>query len=265
MSALRVHHLNCAHLAAATLEGRPLACHVLLVELANGELALVDTGLGTADYAAISSRLGWGFAHLYAQPQVDPSLAAISQIESLGFSAADVRHIVMTHLDLDHVGGLADFPEASVHVYETELRAAMRRKGFRARARYRPVMWAPTTRFQPYPEAGGRWLGFRAVTQLVDLPPELLFIPLVGHTAGHCGVAVESTDGWLLHAGDAYFDPREVHQARRQCEWRVNLLQQVVTVRRTMRLYNQWRLRELIAVCPDVKVFSAHDPAGFGL
>ena len=28
-------------------------------------------------------------------------------------------------------------------------------------------------------------------------------VPLVGHTPGHTGVAVETAKGWLLHCGDA--------------------------------------------------------------
>ena len=35
----------------------------------------------------------------------------------------DAGTIVLTHLDLDHAGGLADFPQATVHVSATELRA----------------------------------------------------------------------------------------------------------------------------------------------
>jgi hypothetical protein len=65
MTGIRVHHLNCAHLRHMSLSGLQLACHVLLVETPASGLVLVDTGLGTADYAGISSRLGWGFAYGY--------------------------------------------------------------------------------------------------------------------------------------------------------------------------------------------------------
>jgi glyoxylase-like metal-dependent hydrolase (beta-lactamase superfamily II) len=30
----------------------------------------------------------------------------------------------------------------------------------------------------------------------------VLLVPLTGHTRGHCAVAVETEDGWLLHYGD---------------------------------------------------------------
>jgi glyoxylase-like metal-dependent hydrolase (beta-lactamase superfamily II) len=36
------------------------------------------------------------------------------QVQRLGFDPRDVRHIVLTHLDFDHAGGLDDFPHATV-------------------------------------------------------------------------------------------------------------------------------------------------------
>lgn len=130
-SQLRVHHLNCAHITTMKLGGAHLACHVLVVETRASGLVLVDTGLGSADYAAISSRLGWTLAHVYGRPTIDPALAAVEQIRTLGLDPADVRHIVQTHLDLDHVGGLSDFPWATVHAHASEQQAAMTRKGYR--------------------------------------------------------------------------------------------------------------------------------------
>ena len=34
---------------------------------------------------------------------------------------------------------------------------------------------------------------------------QVLLIPLFGHTLGHCGVAVQQGERWLLHVGDAYY------------------------------------------------------------
>ncbi len=260
---LRVHHLNCAHITTMKLSGAPLACHVMLVETPSSGLVLVDTGLGTADYAAISSRLGTGFARFYARPTVDPSLAAIHQVRQLGFDPNDVRHIVQTHLDLDHVGGLSDFPEATVHVHGTELRAAMERKGVKARGRYRPLMWAHHPRWQTYAVEGEPWYGFEAIRTLTGLPEEILFVPLPGHTLGHCGVAINTERGWLLNAGDAYFDPREVTGPTRRVAFRVRLFEAMVTTDKDLRVRNQDRLRTFVSQHPEVTVFSAHEPTGF--
>jgi len=257
---LRVHHLNCACIQGLSIHGRHLACHCLLVETPDSGLVLVDTGLGTADFENPARRLGMEFAYGYARPKRDAAMAAINQVRKLGFDPADVRHIVLTHMDLDHVGGLSDFPNAAVHLHHLELQAAMGRSSFKARRRYRPLMWQHGPRFVAYSHEGERWFGFEAVRGLQGLPPEILLVPLFGHTLGHCGVAVQDSEGWMLHAGDAYFDPREINGPTRQCAFMVGLFQAVVQTNRKLRLYNQDRLRSLRARHPEIKVFSAHNP-----
>lgn len=259
-SGLVVHHLNCACIQGLSIHGRPLACHCLLVETPASGLVLVDTGLGTPDFADPARRLGVEFAYGYARPKRDPAMAALAQVQALGHAPADVRHIVLTHMDLDHVGGLSDFPHAAVHLHAAELAAARARRSFKDRRRYRPLMWAHAPHFRAYADAGEPWFGFEAVRDLDGLPPEILLVPLIGHTLGHCGVAVHGASGWLLHAGDAYFDPREVHGPRRRCAPLVGLFQAIVQTDRRQRLHNQDRLRALIRDHPDISVFSAHNP-----
>ncbi|MEU1280782.1 MBL fold metallo-hydrolase [Streptomyces sp. NPDC005805] len=260
---VRVHHLNCASIQGLSIHGRHLVCHTLLLETASSGLVLVDAGLGTADYADITSRLGKEFAYGYARPKVDPRLAAVNQIRAMGMDPMDVRHIVLTHMDLDHVGGLSDFPHARVHLHSLELKAAMERASFRAKKRYRPLMWAHDPHFVEYRDLGEPWFGFEAVRRLEGLPEEILFVPLFGHTHGHSGVAVDTGQGWLLHAGDAYFDPREVKQAKRRCAPKVALFQRIVTTSSGQRFANQARLRDLARNHPEIEIFCAHNPHEF--
>jgi len=257
---LKVHHLNCACIQGLAIHGRQLACHCLLIETPSSGLVLVDTGLGEQDFVDPAKRLGFMFTHIYAKPKRDPALAAAAQIRQLGFRTSDVRHIVMTHMDLDHVGGLVDFPHATVHLHARELTAATERRTFKDKHRYLPPMWAHKPHYATYSEEGEPWMGFEAIRSLRGLPEEILLVPLFGHTLGHCGVAVQDASGWLLHAGDAYFDPREVNGPKRQCAWKVGLFQAAVQTNRGARLHNQARLRKLTAEHPDIRVFSAHNP-----
>lgn len=139
-----VHHLNCATMAVAGSFGGRLAptrlvAHCLLIEGDDG-LTLVDTGLGTADLAAPAKRLTTPFVKM-TRPSLDPAETAVSQLRGLGFEAADVRDVVLTHMDLDHVGGIGDFPGAKIHVYAEEL-AAAQHPTLSERGRYRKVQWA---------------------------------------------------------------------------------------------------------------------------
>lgn len=263
MGVTRVHHLNCATLRGGSLQGLPLVCHVLLLETSSAGLVLVDTGLGTADYADLTSRLGFGFSKIYSRPEPDPSLAAAEQISQRGLSPGDVRHIVLTHLDLDHVGGLSDFPDAHVHVHTTELRAARQGTNWRDRLRYRPAMWAHGPRWNAYHPSGETWLGFDAVRGLEGLDDDVLMVPLHGHSHGHVGIAVRAPAGWLLAAGDAYFDQREVKLPQRVCARSAAVFQAVVGAEDKARRHNQDRLRALQADHPEVTIFCAHDPTEY--
>ena len=132
-TSVKVHHLNCGTL-------RPLAvgdlvCHVLLVE-SNAGLVLVDTGFGIRDcddpgrFGHIRRRL--------IRPVLEHEETAAHQVERLGFDRTDVRHIILTHFDADHIGGLADFPDAQVHATAAEVFGAMRSRLIQNRIRFRP-------------------------------------------------------------------------------------------------------------------------------
>lgn len=237
-----------------------LCCHCLLLE-AGGELALVDTGFGLQDIARPRPRLSGLFVAL-DRPQFDPSETAVAQVRERGFSPADVRHIVMTHLDFDHAGGIADFPHATVHVLADEAAAARRRRGFIARRRYRPAQWRAASQWQEYRPEGEAWFGFAAVRALRGLTPDILLIPLPGHTDGHCGVAVHSGAGWLLHAGDAYFDHAELDPAHPSCPPGKRGYQWLMQTSGAQRHANRQRLRDLAAQrAGEVEVFCSHDEA----
>jgi glyoxylase-like metal-dependent hydrolase (beta-lactamase superfamily II) len=188
------------------LERTKVVAHCLLIE-AGGEHVLVDTGFGTAD-CADRRRLGMRFNAL-VNPACDQDETAIRRIEALGIDPGTVRHVVTTHLDLDHAGGLGDFPDAQVHVLGAEL-AAAERPPLKERARYIKAQWAHGPHWVEYGPGGDRWFGFESIRLLPNLDAEIALIPLPGHSAGHTGVAINTPDGWLLHCGDAFFHHGEI-------------------------------------------------------
>lgn len=263
---MKVHHLDCATMCpvAGALVNRAghLVAHCLLVETDDCGLVLVDTGIGTADVADPVRRLGRTFSTL-VRPRTDRSRTALAQVEALGFTAADVRHVVPTHLDLDHAGGLADFPNAQVHVHPDELDAASHPNA-RERTRYRAAQWAHGPRWHPLGATGEEWFGFPAVRLLDGLDESILVIPLPGHTRGHVLVAVQDGDRWWLHCGDAYFHERTVDPSRPAPGPLLALFETLTTTDRARVRDNHARLRELAATHGDeVFLFSAHDPSEF--
>lgn len=240
-----------------------MVAHCLLIETPLG-LVLVDSGFGLEDCRKPALRLGRSFRG-FVRPRLDERETAIRQIERLGFQADDVRHVILTHLDLDHAGGISDFPHARVHVYRPEHEAAMQRRTAHERQRYRPIQWAHHPHWAVHEAPGGeRWNGFEAIHALDDRLPDVLLIPLIGHTRGHCGVAVQQGEdaggGWLVHAGDAYFHHGEIEPRGPHCPAGLGIFQKMMSIDEQMRIQNQARLRTLAAQ-PGVRVFCSHDPA----
>ncbi|MDF2445996.1 MAG: fold metallo-hydrolase [Moraxellaceae bacterium] len=271
---MRIHHLNC--ISTCPLGGRlmdghsdaflargELACHCLLVETAN-ELILIDTGLGLRDVMEPKRRLSRFFLALLS-PDFRVDMTAARQIENLGFRREDVRHIVLTHLDFDHAGGLDDFPNATVHLLGRERDYAFQQRTWLDRQRFRPQQWSTKHDWRTYAPGGGeRWFGFERVRELEGLPPEIALVPLPGHTHGHAGVAIDLGGHWLLQAGDAYFFHAEMDGAHPHCTPGLRLYQWLMEKDRDSRLHNQERLRELRRHHADeVEVFCSHDVAEF--
>ena len=240
------------------LSGGPLCSHVLLVELAD-RLLLVDSGFGRQDVRSFGARLPESYRRLVGAHR-DGHRSAVEQVRALGFDPADVRDIVLTHLDPDHAGGLSDFPWARVHLLGEEHRLATTARGPRARSRYHPVQWAHGPRWVLHEPRGERWRGLRAVRQLGDLPPEVLVLPLPGHTRGHCAVALQCPErGWLVHAGDAYLQREELLARRRHLPPALRLATFLFAEDEGLRRRNVARLAELQRRHEDVTVFCAHD------
>ena len=237
-----------------------LCCHCLAVETDDG-LVLVDTGYGLRDVADPHSRLSKFFLAML-DPEFREDMTALRQIQRLGFSAADVRHIVLTHLDFDHAGGLDDFPHARIHMMQQERDHALAQKTWLDRQRFRPQQWGTQPNWTVYADpAGEPWYGFQAVRQLQGLPPEILMVPLPGHTHGHAGVAVRHESRWLLLTGDAYFFHREMDYEDPWCTPGLRMYQTMMEKDRGQRLKNQQRLRELRRKHrSEVQLFCSHDP-----
>lgn len=268
---MKIHHLNCGTmcpLSARYINGSGsrlargrMVCHCLLIESDAG-LVLVDTGIGTHDVE--NHGLG-ALLNLAGKPRYDRSETAIERVRALGFDPKDVRHILTTHLDLDHAGGLADFPHATVHLHRAELTQASIDRSLNSRLRYLPHQWRHEVDWNPLEPGGERWFGFEAVQAIEGTADQILLVPLIGHSRGHSGVAVATADGWLLHCGDAYYHRNQVAPRRDAVvPVGIRLFQSTVVYDKRQREHNVERLRELATTHGhEVTLFCAHDPVSF--
>ena len=220
---------------------------------------LVDTGMGADDVAHPYRSLGVPFTAAF-RPQADPGETAVRRVRALGLDPADVRHIACTHLDLDHAGGLPDFPDAEVHVFAAEKDAAVD-PSLRDRARYPSCHIDHGPKWATHDVDGDTWHGFESVRVLPGDGPEILLIPLVGHSRGHTGgrrprrrrLAAALRRRLLPSRPDG--DPART--ARPGCA----LFQTAMAADGSARTNNEERLNELARDHGDeVRLFCAHDP-----
>ncbi len=264
---MRIHHLNCGSMcpygrrffdgSGGLLEPGNIVCHCLLIESSEG-LVLVDSGLSTADLDPRRTRIP-SFLRASLRPKLDPSQSALHQIRALGFSAKDVRHIVLTHLDFDHAGGISDFPDASVHVFADELRAS-EAPDWREKQPYLGHCWTHGVHWQEHALCGESFHGFEAVRALSRKETDILLVPVRGHTRGHVAVAVRQGEHYLVHCGDAYFHRDEMNDPP-ACPVGPEDFQSLLAPDDGLRRRNQARLRALRQLAGSrLTLFSAHDP-----
>lgn len=232
-------------------------CICLLIE-AGKRLMLVDAGLGVPD-SLEPGRLGPGNILLNAVP--DRKETAVRKVEGMGYRKDDVTDIICTHLDRDHAGGLSDFPNARVHVLAAELEAASCPGSFAERERYRKMQFAHGPVWVTYDGTSpDKWFGLECIRGLDGLPDEIALVPLPGHTKGHCGVAVNTGSGWLLHCGDAYYVKSELDNGTRVPAG-VRLFRRVAHMNPAKAMMQLERLAGLVKTHRgEITVVASHDP-----
>ncbi|MFD7841732.1 MBL fold metallo-hydrolase [Nocardia sp. NPDC059764] len=252
---MKVHHLNCGTMCAPNAT---LVCHVLLIETAEG-LVLVDSGFGLLDIADPVGRVG--VERMLIRPVLDPSETAVHQIRALGFEPEDVRHVIATHLDSDHIGGLADFPHATLHLTAAEA-LAMRRPTEGDRLRFNSMLWEHDPTIVEYRPEGESWRGFTA-QELTGISPGIVMIPMPGHTRGHTAIAVDAGHRWVMHCGDAFLHSGTV-DGRSPVPGMLAAAENMLAHDRELVQDNHARLADLYRSSgPDLLMVCSHDPGMF--
>lgn len=116
---------------------------------------------------------------------------------------SDVKQVVLTHLHMDHDGGLAHFPTSKVLVTRRELHAA---RGWAGRIRgYLPHRWPSW--FDPVPlELVPEQIGPFSVSARLTQDGTVVAVATPGHTAGHVSVLAQLGDTTFFMAGDTSYN-----------------------------------------------------------
>lgn len=180
--------------------------HVYVLAHRDG-LVLFDAGMDPAigtDPNYVASPVGRFFMRKVFRLRIGPDDTLTRKLEGLGYAAADVRKVVVSHLHFDHIGGIAEVPQAELLVSADEWRQLSgphpeRDYIFREHidlpgARWRQIDFAPTDDPLLAPFGGCHdVMGDGSMTLL----------PTPGHTPGSMSMLVRA-GGWppLLLVGD---------------------------------------------------------------
>lgn len=148
---------------------------------------LIDTGWGGLTVEHWDIFPGQFFTH-FLGVQLERRETAVCQIERLGLKTDDIKHIILSHAHVDHIGGVLDFPEATVHLSEREYVEAFRSQppfGYSAWIN-QYVKKVELIRFDDWPYRGfpGSYDFFGDGT--------IICVPTYGHTFGHLSVFIRT-------------------------------------------------------------------------
>ncbi|HXW27105.1 MAG TPA: N-acyl homoserine lactonase family protein [Xanthobacteraceae bacterium] len=160
---------------------------------------VVDTG----EAAHLKSLPRWHpYFRLAVRFDIEPEQEVGAQLRGLGIDARDVKLVVLTHMHIDHDGGLAHFRHSRIFASGGELSRASGVRG--SLLGYLPSRWP--TWFDPepmdwQPSAYGPFTHSARLSAAGDV----IAVRTPGHTPSHLSVIVNDGDTLIVLAGDASY------------------------------------------------------------
>lgn len=243
------------HLCAALPNRRafhPFSCAIL--DHATFGPVLFDTGLGSRTTELLTRRPLRLVARLARVVYADHYQLG-TQLRALAIEPDAVQHVVMSHLHLDHTGGMRDLPAAVFHVTRAEHEYATHLTGVAALIKGFAA--------DDYRDREFRFVDFRIEDQVwpfevgADLfgDGSVVLLPTPGHTAGHQSALVTLASGReVMLAGDAalvrqnFTIPADQGLVTRGIRW-----DHAETWRTMLKLRAFWKSR------PECEIVCCHD------
>jgi glyoxylase-like metal-dependent hydrolase (beta-lactamase superfamily II) len=164
---------------------------------------VVDTGQGTHLLETAKSLHPYHRWEVMFRIERDEEIGP--QLHTLGIGSRDVRRVVLTHLHMDHDGGLSHFPSSEILVSRGELQTAA---GWMGRLRgYLPNRWPSW--FNPVPlDLASEAFGPFATSRRLTAAGDVIAVGTPGHTANHASVLIEDHGVTYVLAGDTSYNER---------------------------------------------------------
>lgn len=187
----------------------PILCFVA-VHSEHGPV-LIDAGFGLSMLARRKRLAGRALARL-GRVTFEPGMDCRSRIGQCGLDPRDVREALLTHMHIDHTGGIMDLPHTRFHVSRRELDHAGGQKGLNGLlSGYLAADYGDATHLSPFEFGAADDLQpFDAHFDLFG-DGSIRAVPTPGHSPGHVSVLLRmSDDREVLIAGDAAFTHQQI-------------------------------------------------------
>ena len=176
-----------------------LPVNAYVVEHRDG-VTLVDTGSS----ARLMRLPRWHpYFRFSVRFDIEPEEEAGPQLKALGIRSADVKRVVLTHLHIDHDGGLDHFPTSEILVSPAEFSRATGAAG-QLRG-YLPQRWPKAFDPRPLILDEGPYGPFPRSKRLTG-DGAIVAVATPGHTPNHLSVIVEDGGKAVFIAGDASYN-----------------------------------------------------------
>ena len=129
-----------------------------------------------------------------------PGEDAVSRLQAVGLAPADIGHVALSHLHIDHAGGVAFFPDAVFYAQRRELEFGYRPPVYQRRFYIREDFDHPVS-----------WRQLEGECDLFGDGRVVLF-PTPGHSAGHQSMLVNLDGGAIILVADAAYSSHNLEQ-----------------------------------------------------
>jgi N-acyl homoserine lactone hydrolase len=188
-----------------------LPINFYVIEHQNG-LVLFDVGQERApvtDPDYYPDRITAFFMRNIFRWHIGPEDTLPIQLERAGYSAADVRTAVVSHLHADHVGCIAEIPQADLYTAEEGLEYMRGPDHPERHLVFRDRIEIPGARWRPIPFQPTQVPDLAPFTEAFDLMGDgsMIVLPTPGHLEGSVSMLVRRGDAPpLLLIGDLTYD-----------------------------------------------------------
>lgn len=184
-------------------------CPVFFIEHPTAGRILIDTGLPAAVAHDVKAAVGRTGALMYGL-RADEAQPLPARLRQLGISRGGIDVVVMTHLHLDHAGGLNEIEDCVVVTGRTEWESAHAGKPMMRGYIRRQFDLAHEIKLIDFNADSVR--SFATFGRSFDLfgDGSIVLVSTPGHTHGHLSVILRLKDRECLLAGDAIYTRRSL-------------------------------------------------------